>query len=231
MHKASLVLAAAPTSASWARTPPWCARPSRSSRLRGAHRRGQVRITRRVFEHAARERGVGRRHPPPHALPRPLTRSASSATRASTDLDRPVHHRGARGVRAPRRGSALSLCRGRLRGHPARGREGGRRHRVGRRQQRLAVLRSDLEIVALDPHRPGHERAYFPGEVNFLRADVLVINKVNTAEPEGIDGGAPQRSASYNPGAVVVDAARRSSWSGRAHPRQARPRPSRTARR
>ena len=41
---------------------------------------------------------------------------------------------------------------------------------------------SDLEIVALDPHRPGHERAYYPGEVNFLRADVLVINKVNTAE-------------------------------------------------
>ena len=43
---------------------------------------------------------------------------------------------------------------------------------------------SDLEIVALDPHRPGHERAYYPGEVNFLRADVLVINKVNTAAAE-----------------------------------------------
>ena len=43
---------------------------------------------------------------------------------------------------------------------------------------------SDLEIVALDPHRPGHERAYYPGEVNFLRADVLVINKVNTARAE-----------------------------------------------
>ncbi len=38
--------------------------------------------------------------------------------------------------------------------------------------------------MALDPHRAGHERAYYPGEANFLRADVLVINKVNTADPK-----------------------------------------------
>ena len=63
--------------------------------------------------------------------------------------------------------------------------------------------RSDLEIVALDPHRPGHERAYFPGEVNFLRADVLVINKVNTAEQSAIDS-LVAASAEFNPDALLV---------------------------
>ncbi len=62
---------------------------------------------------------------------------------------------------------------------------------------------SDLEIVALDPHRPGHERAYFPGEVNFLRADVLVINKVNTAEKSAVDD-LVAAAATYNPDARLV---------------------------
>ena len=42
-------------------------------------------------------------------------------------------------------------------------------------------FRSDLEIVVADPHRAGHELLYHPGEVNLLRADVIVINKVDTA--------------------------------------------------
>ncbi len=63
--------------------------------------------------------------------------------------------------------------------------------------------RSDLEIVALDPHRPGHERAYYPGEVNFLRADVLVVNKVNTAEQAAIDD-LVAAAAMYNPSAKLV---------------------------
>jgi predicted GTPase len=46
---------------------------------------------------------------------------------------------------------------------------------------------SDLEIVVADPHRAGHELAYFPGEVNLLRANVVVINKVNTATQLGIE--------------------------------------------
>jgi len=62
---------------------------------------------------------------------------------------------------------------------------------------------SDLEIVALDPHRPGHERAYFPGEVNFRRADVLVINKVNTAEQSAVDS-LVAAAAEHNPGARLV---------------------------
>jgi predicted GTPase len=45
---------------------------------------------------------------------------------------------------------------------------------------------SDLEIVVADPHRPGHELAYYPGEVNLRRAQVVVINKVDTAAPENV---------------------------------------------
>ena len=40
----------------------------------------------------------------------------------------------------------------------------------------------DLEIVLVDPHRAGHERSYFPGEVNLLRADLVIITKVDTAD-------------------------------------------------
>ena len=47
--------------------------------------------------------------------------------------------------------------------------------------------KSDLEIVVADPHRPGHELSYFPGEVNLRRADVVVINKVDTATRQDIE--------------------------------------------
>jgi predicted GTPase len=46
---------------------------------------------------------------------------------------------------------------------------------------------SDLEIVVVDPHRPGHELAYYPGEVNLRRAHVVVINKVDTAARQDIE--------------------------------------------
>ncbi|MHB1477442.1 MAG: GTPase, partial [Coriobacteriia bacterium] len=67
----------------------------------------------------------------------------------------------------------------------------------------LPFIKSNLEIVALDPHRAGHERLYHPGEANFLRADILVINKVDSAEPEDI---AALRAAAleYNPTAMVI---------------------------
>ncbi len=48
-------------------------------------------------------------------------------------------------------------------------------------------IRPDLEIVVLDPHRAGHERLYHPGEVNFLRAQVLIINKADSASRESLD--------------------------------------------
>lgn len=68
----------------------------------------------------------------------------------------------------------------------------------------MPFIHSDLEIVAMDPHRPGHERLYHPGETNFLRADVLVINKVNTAESERV---AELRAVAgqLNPDAVLIE--------------------------
>jgi len=48
-------------------------------------------------------------------------------------------------------------------------------------------FRSDLEIVVADPLRPGHELLYYPGEVNLLRAHVVLINKVNTASEEDVE--------------------------------------------
>lgn len=65
---------------------------------------------------------------------------------------------------------------------------------------------SDLEIVVVDPHRPGHELAYFPGEVNLRRADVVVINKVDTAAAQDIETVRRNVRAS-NPKAQLVEAA------------------------
>jgi predicted GTPase len=64
--------------------------------------------------------------------------------------------------------------------------------------------RSDLEIVVVDPHRAGHEQSYYPGEVNFRRADVLVINKVDTAGSEAIEA-VRSNIRKINPGAVVIE--------------------------
>ncbi|WP_068748775.1 GTP-binding protein [Thermovenabulum gondwanense] len=66
--------------------------------------------------------------------------------------------------------------------------------------------RSDLHIVLVDPHRPGHEMKYHPGETNLRMADVLVINKIDTASPEGIDAVRKSIEA-VNPKAMVVEAA------------------------
>ena len=50
----------------------------------------------------------------------------------------------------------------------------------------LPFYESDFHIVVADPHRPGHELAYHPGEANARMADVFVLNKVDTASPEGV---------------------------------------------
>ena len=44
----------------------------------------------------------------------------------------------------------------------------------------------DAHIVLFDPHRPGHELLYYPGETNMLMADIAIINKVDTAPPENV---------------------------------------------
>jgi len=65
---------------------------------------------------------------------------------------------------------------------------------------------SDLEIVVADPHRAGHELSYFPGEVNLRRADVIVINKVNTASPLGVQT-VKDNIRTHNPRAQVLEMA------------------------
>lgn len=62
----------------------------------------------------------------------------------------------------------------------------------------------DLEIVLLDPHRAGHELAYFPGEVNLLRAEVLVLTKMDSASPEQIQV-VREHIRQLNPTATVLD--------------------------
>ena len=69
---------------------------------------------------------------------------------------------------------------------------------------------SDLELVVADPHRPGHELGYFPGEVNLRRADVVVINKVDTAAPRDIET-VRQNIRQNNPKASIVEMACRVS--------------------
>jgi len=63
----------------------------------------------------------------------------------------------------------------------------------------------DLHITLLDPHRLGHERSYYPGETNFLLADLLLINKVGTADPEAVDE-LLATCREHNPEARVVQA-------------------------
>jgi predicted GTPase len=48
-------------------------------------------------------------------------------------------------------------------------------------------IKPDLHVVVVDPHRPGHELRYHPGETNLRMADVCVVNKIDSAPQEGID--------------------------------------------
>ena len=61
----------------------------------------------------------------------------------------------------------------------------------------------DLWIVVADPHRPGHELTYFPGTENFARADMIIINKAESAPKEGI-AAIEANAARVNPAARVL---------------------------
>lgn len=63
--------------------------------------------------------------------------------------------------------------------------------------------RPDLWITIADPHRPGHELEYFPGVENFARADLIIINKVGSAEPQNI-AAVEANAARVNPHARVI---------------------------
>jgi predicted GTPase len=67
-------------------------------------------------------------------------------------------------------------------------------------------VKPNLHVVVVDPHRPGHELRYHPGETNLRMADVCVVNKIDTAPQEGIETVlASIRWA--NPGAEIIQAA------------------------
>ncbi|MGA9192694.1 MAG: cyclic 2,3-diphosphoglycerate synthase [Anaerolineales bacterium] len=70
----------------------------------------------------------------------------------------------------------------------------------------LPFYTSDLHIVVVDPHRPGHERTYHPGEANVRAADVVVVNKVDTASPENVLQ-VRQNVREMNPEATLIEAA------------------------
>ncbi|MGQ3684657.1 MAG: cyclic 2,3-diphosphoglycerate synthase [Candidatus Loosdrechtia sp.] len=64
----------------------------------------------------------------------------------------------------------------------------------------------DIHITIVDPHRPGHETAYYPGETNLLLADIIVISKEDTAQPQNINH-LKEQVRMFNPTAAIVDAA------------------------
>jgi predicted GTPase len=69
----------------------------------------------------------------------------------------------------------------------------------------FSFIRPDLDIVVVDALRAGHEIEYFPGEVNFRRADILVISKADTAAPGAVNE-IRERAGNLNPDAVICTA-------------------------
>ncbi len=70
----------------------------------------------------------------------------------------------------------------------------------------MPFYQPDLWITVADPHRPGHEIQYHPGETNLRWADVVVINKIDTADGEYINY-VRSNIQQYNPDAIIVDGA------------------------
>jgi predicted GTPase len=69
-----------------------------------------------------------------------------------------------------------------------------------------SFYKPDLAITVVDPHRPGHELAYYPGRTCFISADIIVINKIDTAEPRAV-AQVRENIFRHNPGATIVEAA------------------------
>jgi predicted GTPase len=70
----------------------------------------------------------------------------------------------------------------------------------------MPFYRPDLNIVVADPHRAGHELAYYPGESNLRMANVVIINKVDTADPLKVKQ-VRENTKTVNPNATVLEAA------------------------
>jgi len=69
----------------------------------------------------------------------------------------------------------------------------------------MPFYKSDLIITVADPHRPGHELSYYPGTSNLYLADVVVINKIDSAKRENIDF-VRRNIQSVNPSATIIEA-------------------------
>ncbi len=63
--------------------------------------------------------------------------------------------------------------------------------------------KSDFEVVVADPFRPGHESTYFPGETNFRRAKIILVNKANNAKSEDV-AAVVAAAKEMNPAAAVI---------------------------
>ncbi len=70
----------------------------------------------------------------------------------------------------------------------------------------IPFFKPDLWITVADPHRAGHEIAYYPGETNLRAADVIVLNKIDTADYASVRC-VRQHASAVNPGAIIVEAA------------------------
>jgi predicted GTPase len=70
----------------------------------------------------------------------------------------------------------------------------------------LPFFQPDIHIVVVDPHRPGDELLYYPGEANLRMANVIVINKIDTAIPDDVLD-VRENILNANPKAMVIDAA------------------------
>ena len=70
----------------------------------------------------------------------------------------------------------------------------------------LSFYKSDFSIVVADPHRPGHERSYHPGEAVARSADVFVINKVDTANPDAVIA-VRENLRELQPEAIIIEGA------------------------
>ncbi len=68
----------------------------------------------------------------------------------------------------------------------------------------FSFYKPDLSIVVADPHRAGAEISYYPSEINLLTADVVIINKIDTATPESVEI-VRRNIEKVNPNAVVID--------------------------
>lgn len=70
----------------------------------------------------------------------------------------------------------------------------------------ISFIKANLYITVVDPHRPGHELTYYPGLTNLYLADVIILNKIDSASPENIQT-VRENIYKINPSATLIEAA------------------------